>query len=64
MSNILKVELDTSAVRDLLRSSAVADVCETEAARRSRATGVKYVPDVYYGRNRVNAGGHEAGEET
>lgn len=63
MSKVLKVELDTSAVRDLLRSAEVADICEQEAARRTRATGVNYTADVHYGRNRVNAGAYEAGEE-
>ena len=55
-----RIELNNAGIRELLRSSEVADVCEKEAARMTRATGMEYVPDVHIGKNRANAGGYEA----
>lgn len=50
-------EWDYGAAGDLmLRSQEIADVCEREAARMTRAAGVEYVSDVYVGKTRVNAG--------
>ena len=46
----------------LLRSPEIAEFCEAEAARMTRATGVKYVKDVYVGRTRVNAGAYTKGD--
>lgn len=55
----VKVKLISSGVRELLKSSEIASVCEAQAARMTRATGVPYVTDVYVGRTRVNAGAKE-----
>ena len=50
-------EWDYAAAGDLmLRSPEIADVCEKEAARMTRAAGVEYVADVHYGKSRVSAG--------
>lgn len=52
-------EWDYEAAGELmLRSPEIAAICEAEAARMTRATGVKYVKDVYVGRSRVNAGAY------
>ena len=58
MSNV-RVELNHSAIEALLKSSEVAQVCETEAKRMTLASGMDYEPDVYVGRSRVNAGGYQ-----
>lgn len=51
-----KFEWDYDAAGDLmLRSDAIAEVCEAEAARMTRATGVEYIPDVRMGSQRVIA---------
>lgn len=60
MANV-KVELNSAGVRELLKSPAIASVCAAQAARMTRATGVEYTADVYYGRNRVNAGARKPG---
>ena len=52
----VKVVLHDAGVRELLKSPEVASACEKQAARMTRAAGVKYVADVHYGRTRVNAG--------
>ena len=57
MSKVV-IELDSEGIRALLRSDEVAEVCEEQAKRMTRATGMHYVPDIYVGRNRVNAGGY------
>jgi hypothetical protein len=54
-----KIKLNSSGIQELLKSPEVASVCEAQAARMTRATGVPYVADVYYGRTRVNAGARE-----
>lgn len=59
----VKIELNDSGIRELLKSSEIANVCENEAARMTRATGVEYVPDVHFGRTRVNAGGYQKGRD-
>lgn len=51
----VEVELNSAGIRELLKSSEIASVCEAQAARMTRATGVKYVADVYVGKTRVNA---------
>lgn len=60
-----KFEWDYDAAGDLmLRSDAIAEVCEAEAARMTRATGVEYIPDVRMGKQRVIASAHtDAGSE-
>ena len=51
-----KIKMNSSGIQALLKSPEVASVCEAQAARMTRATGVPYVADVHYGRTRVNAG--------
>jgi hypothetical protein len=63
MANI-KIELNSAGVRELLKSPAIASICEAQAARMTRATGVEYVPDVYVGKTRVNAGAKKPGGKT
>ncbi len=49
-------EWNYQAAGDLmLRSQEIASVCEAEAARMTRATGMAYKSDVRRGRNRVRA---------
>lgn len=57
----IEIQLNSSGIRELLKCPEVAAVCEKEAARRTRATGMEYVADVYVGKNRVNAGGYQSG---
>lgn len=52
----LEIKLNSAGIRELLKSAAIASVCEEQAARMTRATGVEYVADVHVGRARVNAG--------
>lgn len=59
----IKIELNSAGIRELLKSDEIASVCESQAARMTRATGVEYVPDVYVGRTRVNAGAQRGREE-
>lgn len=59
----VKVVLNGPGVLQLLKSSEIASVCEAQAARMTRATGVPYVADVYVGRKRVNAGARTRGEK-
>ena len=54
MANV-EVKLNSAGVVELLKSPEIAKACEKQAARMTRATKVRYVADVYYGRNRVNA---------
>jgi len=49
------VELNSAGIRELLKSQEIANVCESEAAKMTAASGVKYTADVYVGRTRVNA---------
>lgn len=51
----VEIELDGAGIRELLKSAEIASVCEAEAARMTRATGVEYAADVYVGKTRVNA---------
>lgn len=53
---------DYTAAGDLmLRSKEIAEICEEEAAKMTRMTEMEYIPDVYYGNIRVNAGGYDNG---
>lgn len=53
-------EWDYVAAGDLmLRSSKIATVCEKEAAKMTRTTGMEYVPDVRIGSVRVVANGYQ-----
>lgn len=51
----VKVVLNSSGVRALLRSQAMADACEQQAKTEAAKLGSAYKTDVYQGRNRVNA---------
>lgn len=53
---MVEIELNSAGIRSLLKSTEVANFCEAQAARMTRAAGVEYVPDVYVGKTRVNAG--------
>ena len=55
MDNV-EIKLNSAGIRELLKSTEIADVCEAQAARMTRATGVEYTADVYVGKTRVNAG--------
>lgn len=58
-----KFEWDYAAAGDImLRSKEIADVCDAEAERMTRATGVKYVSDVRMGSQRVIASAHTAAD--
>lgn len=57
MANI-EIQLNSAGIRELLKSEDIATVCEQQAARMTRTTGMEYVPDVYVGRTRVNAGAY------
>lgn len=57
------IQLSSAGIRELLKSSEIAAICEQQAAKMTRATGMEYVSDVYVGRNRVNAGGHQNGRD-
>ena len=53
-----RFEWDYEAAGDLmLRSEEIANVCEAQAEKMTRAAGVKYVADVHLGKTRVNARG-------
>lgn len=55
MSNV-KIVLDSAGIQALLKSDELAEVCEREAKRMTRATGMEYKSDVKIGRYRVRAG--------
>lgn len=55
MSKGLKIELNTSAVRDLLRSQEMMSVCEKTASNALSSLGAGYELTTWVGRNRVNA---------
>lgn len=61
MSSV-RIELDSAGIQALLKSNEMADCCEKEAERMTRAAGVRYEADVYQGKTRVNAGAWEKGE--
>lgn len=53
-------EWDYAAAGELLlKSDEIASVCEEEAARMTRATGVEYIPDIQMCKQRVRAGGYD-----
>ena len=57
-------EWDYQAAGDLmLRSPEIAEICEKEAARMTRATGMPYHSDVMVGRTRVIAAGRTKAKE-
>lgn len=58
MSNV-KIELNSAGIVELLKSDAIAEICEQEAMRMTQATGMRYEADVYVGKRRVNADGYQ-----
>lgn len=60
MSNV-KIVLNSAGIRELLKSDELAEVCEREAERMTRATGKWYKSDVRVGKFRVRAGGYDLG---
>lgn len=57
-------EWDYQAAGDLmLRSPEIAEICEKEAERMTRATGMPYHSDVKVGKTRVNARGRTKAKE-
>lgn len=54
----IEIELNSAGIQELLKSSEVAALCEQQAERMTRATGMKYVADVHVGKTRVNAAGY------
>lgn len=61
MSNV-HIELDSDGIQQLLKSREISEVCEREAEKMTRATGMEYVPDVVIGKTRVVVGGYKGGE--
>lgn len=59
MANGVEIVLDSAGIQDLLKSAEIADICEAQAARMTRATGMKYEADVHIGKTRVNARGYQ-----
>lgn len=49
------IELNSQGIRELLKSSEIARVCETQAEKMTQAAGVNYVANVHVGKTRVNA---------
>lgn len=52
----VEVVLDTAGIRELLQSDEVASICEAQAGKMTRITGMHYKTDVYVGKSRVNVG--------
>lgn len=62
MGNVT-IEIDWPGLQALMKSPEIAAVLEQEAQRRTKATGMEYVPDVYLnGKTRANAGGYDSPE--
>lgn len=51
----VKIELNSSQIRDFLRSKEVMDECERTAKSLARKCGKGYAVDTHVGINRVNA---------
>jgi hypothetical protein len=54
----VRIELDSDGVRELLQSPEMEKICDEQAERMTRATGMKYSRDIYTGRYRVRAGAY------
>ncbi len=55
---------DYKAAGDLmLRSNEIAEICEEEAEKMTRATGMDYTTDIHVGKKRVNAAGRKKAEK-
>ena len=48
----------------LLKSPEITAICEAEAVRMTRATGMEYIPDVFMGRQRVKVGGYQKSDDS
>lgn len=59
----VEIVLDNAGIRELLQSNEVASICEAQAGKMTRITGMQYKTDVYVGRNRVNVGLEAEGRE-
>lgn len=55
MANAFKLELNSSGVRELLRSDEMKRICEEEAEKVVSKLGDGYVVSSYTGKSRVNA---------
>lgn len=56
----VRIELNSDGIQALLKSEELAEVCEREAERMTRATGMEYKSDVRVGRYRVRVGGYDS----
>ena len=59
----VEIILDDAGIRELLRSSEVASVCEAQAGKMTRITGMQYKTDIYVGQTRVNVGVRSNGRD-
>jgi hypothetical protein len=55
MANNIKVKLNTSGVREMLKSEEMKSICEDHASQILQRCGSGYDMDTYTGTNRVNA---------
>lgn len=55
----VEITLESAGIQALLKSPEIASICEAEASRMTRATGMKYVSDVVIGKTRVVAAGYK-----
>lgn len=55
MSSKLKIVLNREAVRGLLRSQEILDICEKHASQAQSRLGAGYEVNTHIGKNRVNA---------
>lgn len=62
MSNV-KIVLDSDGIQALLKSDELAEVCEREAERMTRATGMEYKSDVRVGQYRVRVAAYKKSDE-
>lgn len=59
MANV-EIEMNFAGLVDLMKSPEIISVLESEARRRTEATGMTYKPDIYPdGKTRANAAGYE-----
>ena len=58
MSSV-KIVLDSDGIQELLKSEEMAEVCEREAERMTRATGMEYKSDVRVGKYRVRVSAYD-----
>lgn len=55
MANKFTFELNSAGVRELLKSSAMKNICQSHAQKIATRAGTGYEVDTYTGSNRVNA---------